>query len=209
MTVYGYLRVSTDKQDISNNKAGILNFANDRKLGNVEWIEETVSGRKNWRERLLGKKFDQMKSGDVIITTEVSRIGRDKLTACLEFIAECTTKGVKVYSTSGDIPEFTGVTADILLILRSSQAMAEREDISRRTKAGLARTKAQGTKLGRPDTLKLEKKDNIDITEESKAQITTMMKEGVKNYMIAKRLGCHPTTLRKFIKKYNLKANDK
>ena len=95
MTVYGYLRVSTEKQSISNYKSEILLLANDKKLGNVIWIEETVSGRKDWRKRVLGKEFEKMVEGDIIIMSEYSRIGRDFLQS-LEFLAECKRKKVNV-----------------------------------------------------------------------------------------------------------------
>jgi len=72
----GYLRVSTADQDLEKNKADILKLANEKLLGNVEWVEEKVSGVKDWRKRKLGETFDTLKKGDAIIVSELSRLGR-------------------------------------------------------------------------------------------------------------------------------------
>jgi len=65
----GYLRVSTADQDLEKNKADILKLANEKLLGNVEWV-------KDWRKRKLGETFDTLKKGDAIIVSELSRLGR-------------------------------------------------------------------------------------------------------------------------------------
>ena len=70
----GYLRVSTDQQDLQKNKADILNIANSKRLGTVDWVEEKVSGTKNWKERKLGEVFSTLNSGDTIIVSELSRL---------------------------------------------------------------------------------------------------------------------------------------
>lgn len=197
-TVYGYLRVSTEKQEISTNKATILNFSNDRNLGKVIWIEETVSGRVDWRKRKLGQLFLTMVKDDIIIMSEFSRIGRNFLQS-LEFISECKRKGVIVLSTACDIPIDDTATSNLFLALKGWEAQTERENISRRTKIALAKRKADGVQLGRHPGMILEK--NL---EENKAKIKKMMGDGYKYQAIAKRLDCNTTTLRKFIKKYNL-----
>ena len=69
-----YLRVSTSDQDLQKNKADILKLANDKRLGHVEWVEEKVSGTRDWRKRKLGEVFITLNSGDTIIVSELSRL---------------------------------------------------------------------------------------------------------------------------------------
>lgn len=202
MTVYGYLRVSTEKQEISNNKADILNLANENNLGQVIWVMETVSGTRDWRKRVLGDLFLKMKKGDTIIVSEFSRIGRKQFEN-IEFICECRRKGVNVLSVIKDeIPIKDDTEADLLLSIRSYMSTKEREDISRRTRIGLAKRKADGVKLGRHPGMLLEK--NL---EENKKIVKKMIEEDYKFTVIAKKVGCNTTTLRKFINKYNLNNN--
>lgn len=198
MTVYGYLRVSTSKQEESNYKHAILEYANNNKLGNVVWIAETVSGRKQWKNRLLGLEFQKMVKGDIIITAEFSRIGRDFLNS-ISFIAECRNKGIKLYSISGDIPVNDDATSVLMLSITAWKAQIEREMIAQRTKIGLQAAKDRGIKLGRPKTMKLEKNLN------NQRLIKEDIKKGCKLKKIAENYNVTPLTLRKFVIKYNLK----
>ena len=92
---YTYVRVSTDKQETENQKYEILRYANDRKLGNVEILEETVSGRKSWKERQLGKLVEKIQKGDILIVTELSRLGRSML-EIMEILSILLRKGVEL-----------------------------------------------------------------------------------------------------------------
>lgn len=74
-----YLRVSTNFQDLEKNKADILRLANEKELGHVEWIEEKVSGVKDWKKRELGKVLAELEDGDMVIVPELSRLGRSTL----------------------------------------------------------------------------------------------------------------------------------
>jgi DNA invertase Pin-like site-specific DNA recombinase len=198
MVVYGYLRVSTKKQDINNNKAEILIFANEKKLGEVFFIQETISGRKDWRNRVLGEEFKKMKSGDVIIMSEYSRIGRDFLQS-MEFLAECRRKNILVYSTLGDIPIHDDATSNLLLAMKAWKSQIERDDLAYRTKLGIAAAKEKGSVLGRKRQMILEKEpQNIN-------KIKEMIEKDCKIKQRAKEMDCTTMTLRKFIKKHNLK----
>jgi putative DNA-invertase from lambdoid prophage Rac len=74
--IYGYIRVSTDKQTTENQRYEILKFASDRKLSIDRWIEETISATKHLSHRKLGQLLDTMQEGDILIVTELSRLGR-------------------------------------------------------------------------------------------------------------------------------------
>jgi len=198
MVCYGYLRVSTDKQIEANFKASILELANARDLGKVFWISETVSGKKDWRNRLLGQKFKEMKEGDTIVMAEFSRISRNFLEG-MEFLSECKRNKIKVFSCSGDIPETDDSTSNLLLSMTAWKAQIERENIAYRTKIGLAAAKARGSVLGRKRRMILD----FDVNNELK--IKEALNKGVKLKCIAIEFKCTTKTLSTFIKKHNLK----
>lgn len=96
-----YLRVSTNTQDIEKNKADILKLANNKNLGRVLFIEEKISGKISWKKRKIGKALDEMKTGDTIIVSELSRLGRSML-ECMEILSISLNKGIKIYSVKGN-----------------------------------------------------------------------------------------------------------
>lgn len=199
--IWGYLRVSTEKQNIENNKGEILRFANEKGLYPINWISETVSGRKDWRKRELGRAMDNLiKNGDTIIVTEYSRVGRNMLQS-LEFISECNRKNIKLFSTVGDIPQTNSATDNLLLALTSWKSQVERDLIAYRTKIKLNQLKNDGIILGRKKRMILEGKDGEHI-ENNKLIITNYINNGVKLKIISKNMNCTEMTLRKFIKKH-------
>jgi putative DNA-invertase from lambdoid prophage Rac len=200
---YGYLRVSTDKQNIETNRMNILKLANEKKLGNVIFVQEVVSGRKDWRNRSLGKLFEKMNPGDSLIMSELSRISRDFLGA-LEFISECRRKKINILSVIGDIPLVDDSNSLLLLSIANWKNQTDLESISARTKTGIAYAKSQGKICGRPPgRMVLENNTEANI-----AIIKGLITEGVKLHMIAKRMGCCYPTLRKFIVKYDICIDD-
>ena len=199
MVCYGYLRVSTKLQEINNNKSEILLLANNKGIGsNIIWIQETVSGRKDWRKRVLGKEFEKMKDGDTLIMSEYSRIGRDFLQS-MEFMAECRRKKVNIYSTLGDIPIDNTATSNLLLAINAWKAQVEREHLSYRTKIGIQAHKEAGS------ILRQKKQMMLDRDENNKVKIKEMLEKDMKMKVIAKEFDTTTATLRKFINKYNLK----
>src|SRR5713101_4228176 len=96
-----YLRVSTVDQDLEKNKFEILALANDKGLGQVEWVEETISGRVSWHKRQIARIMDEFQAGDNIIVSELSRLGRSML-ECMEILSIATQKGVCVYAVKGN-----------------------------------------------------------------------------------------------------------
>jgi DNA invertase Pin-like site-specific DNA recombinase len=96
-----YLRVSTIDQDIDKNKAAILNLANHKVLGHVQFVEEKVSGKISWRKRKIAQILDTAQKGDNIIVSELSRLGRSML-ECMEILSIATQKGINVYAVKGD-----------------------------------------------------------------------------------------------------------
>jgi putative DNA-invertase from lambdoid prophage Rac len=198
MVVYGYLRVSTNKQEETNYKAAILELANQKGLTNIQWISETISGRIDWKRRAIGKEFEKMKSGDTIIMGEISRISRDFF-GSMEFLAECRRKGVKVFSTNGDIPIKDDSTSNLLLSVTAWKNQIERENIAYRTKIGIQAAKSRGSVLGRPKNVMALDKDinNARLIQDE-------INKGIKKKHICEHFKITMPTLRKYMKSHNI-----
>jgi len=97
----GYLRVSTTDQDLEKNKHDILDFANDKDFGKVEWVEEKVSGKIPWKERKIKGIIDDLNKGDRLIVPELSRLGRSML-EIMEILAVAKEKGIHIYDIKGN-----------------------------------------------------------------------------------------------------------
>ncbi len=89
--IYGYIRVSSDRQTIENQRFEIINFCKRQKIQIDGWIEETISGTRAYRERELGRLLDNVQKGDLIICAELSRLGRS-LFMIMEILNICMTK---------------------------------------------------------------------------------------------------------------------
>jgi len=202
MVFFGYCRVSSEKQNVENNKLEITKIAKTEgyDADKIVWITETISGKKDWEKRRLGEEFKKMKSGDIIGVFEYSRIGRSFFNS-LAFIGECRKKGIKVLSVVGDVPVRDDATSNLMLAVSSWKAQSERELIAYRTKVGIAAARERGSILGRKKKMVLEN----DPT--NKERIREDIKKGIKFINIAKNYNCTTVTLRKFVKKHNLKEN--
>jgi len=199
MKIYGYLRVSTEKQDIDNNKVDILKKSNDLGLnGCVQWIQETISGKIDWRQRELGVLFEQLKEGDVIITSELSRFGRT-ISQIIDFLAQCSKKKVTIHLTKTDFKIDQSIESQVMQFSYGLSAQIERELISSRTKTGLQAAKNKGVVLGRKKDVMGLDKDTQNIKD-----IQKMLNEGIKIYIIAQKYKVSTQTMYRFIKKRNL-----
>lgn len=199
MTTYAYLRVSTIDQDTEKNKADILKFANYQEFGNVKFIEEKISGTKNWKEREIGRLVETLIKDDILITPELSRLGRDML-QILEIVKALTEKCVKFYSLKENFTNQKDDVSSIALIgIFSTLAQVERKLISQRTKEALQARKAAGVKLGRPVGSYKSKLDSY------KDEIHGLIHLGVKQKRIAEKYNVTPQLLSSWIKKYPLK----
>jgi DNA invertase Pin-like site-specific DNA recombinase len=192
--VIGYLRVSTQDQDLEKNKADILAFANERKLGHVKWVEEKVSGVKTWKKRELAKAVDSLTAGDWLIVPELSRLGRSTLDI-LDVLSVLRERGVNVYAIKGAWTLNGTIEAKIFVTMMALFAEIERDLISARTKEALKARKASGVKLGRP---KGPGKSRLD---EYRPEIEGLLKNGATQRYIAKRYGCSETNLNNWLRK--------
>jgi putative DNA-invertase from lambdoid prophage Rac len=179
MSVFAYVRVSTDKQETENQRFEILKYANRKKLGNVEFIEETISGRKSWKNRELGKLIEKLQKRDVLIITELSRLGRSML-EIMELLSILLRKGVEVHVVKNDQVLKDDLHSKVFAMAFSIAAEIERELISQRTREALARRKAEGKPLGRP------KGSFSSPLDKYRPQIEEFLRKGVSVSSIAK-----------------------
>lgn len=147
--IIGYVRVSTGGQDLENQKLGILDHAN-RNGWKVEFIEEKVTGTSSYTERELGKVIPLLGSGDIIIVSELSRLGRSML-EIMTLLCDLAKRSIKVLSIKGNL-ELSGdsIQSKVMTMVLCMASEIERDLISLRTKEALARKKRDGIKLGRP-----------------------------------------------------------
>ena len=150
MTTFAYLRVSTDQQDLDNQRHGILEYANNHRLGPLEFVEDAVSGRVGWRERAVGELLLETASEeDLVLFAEVSRMGRSTLQV-LEMLETCMKRGLTVHIAKQRMVLDSSMQSRITATVLGLAAEIERELISQRTTEALARRKAAGKPLGRP-----------------------------------------------------------
>ena len=193
--IYGYIRVSTDKQTVENQRFEINKFIKKTKFKVDEWIEETISGTVSPKKRNLGKLIEKTKKGDLIICSELSRLGRNMfmIMSILNILME---RGVIIYTVKERYRLGEDLTSKVLAFAFSISAEIERTLISQRTTEALRRKKAEGVKLGRPKGRvsahhKLTGCDN---------KIKMMLAEGYPKTLISKQLNVSPSTLYLYLK---------
>ncbi|MEW5821902.1 MAG: recombinase family protein [Cyanobacteriota bacterium] len=201
MATHAYLRVSTAEQDLEKNKAEILKFVNDRKLGNVEFWEEKISGRVDFKERLIADILDKLGRNDNIIVNELSRLGRSTL-QILQILDIARTKGINVYAIKGGWQLDDTIQSKIVSTMFAMLSEIERDLISERTKEALRAKKAQGIKLGRP---KGPGKSKLDIY---KDEIVAFLKTGYPKTKIAKKYGVSRQNVYNWIQKNNIDVKE-
>lgn len=192
---YGYIRVSTDKQTVENQRFEILEFAKREGIEIDAWIEETISGTKDYEKRKLGKLLNDIKEGDLIICSELSRLGRS-LYMIMDILSHCMNSGCRVWTVKDNFRLGDDIQSKVLAFAFGLSAEIERNLISQRTKEALERKKAEGIKLGRPRGA-LNKKVKLSGKEDA---INVLISEGHSYSKIAKLLHCDRSTLTRFVK---------
>lgn len=147
--IYGYIRVSSDKQTVENQRFEINNFCQRESLSVDGWIEETISGTKAYTKRELGKLLRRIGKGDLIICAELSRLGRN-LFMIMEILNICMTRECRVWTIKDNYRLGDDIQSKVLAFAFGLSAEIERNLISQRTKEALARRRAEGVTLGRP-----------------------------------------------------------
>jgi DNA invertase Pin-like site-specific DNA recombinase len=195
--IYAYIRVSTEKQTIENQRYEILQFASLKKLSITKWFEETISATKKIEERTLNTVLKRLKTGDILIVSEISRMGRN-LMQIMSILHLCMERKVVVYAVKEGYELGDNINSKVLAFAFGLSAEIERNLISQRTKEALARLKAEGKKLGRPNG---SRKKNPILLSHSEF-IRTKVLEGAKQIEIAKALKVHRHTVKKWVEEY-------
>jgi DNA invertase Pin-like site-specific DNA recombinase len=199
---YGYIRVSTTKQDYENQKFGILEYANKKGIHNIEFIEETISTKKKLEDREIFTLVNKtLKENDILITTELSRLGRSTLEV-MQLFKILTEKNIKAHIIKNSITlgeDDNKIVNQVLIFAFGLAAEIERDLISSRTKEALARKKADGFKLGRKKGTLVKSK--LDAKKE---EIKEMISKGVNVTNLAKIFDCGRTTMDHYVKSREL-----
>lgn len=195
--IYGYIRVSTDKQTVENQRFEITEYAKKSNLPIDKWIEETVSGTISPDKRNLGKLIKMAKSKDLIICSELSRLGRN-IFMIMSILNRLMEMNVSVYTVKEGYRLGDDLTSKVLAFAFSISAEIERELISQRTKEALLRKKAEGGVLGHP---KGKRNSHVKLTGRED-EIRKLLDNGYSKEQISKKLKVCPATLYKFIKDF-------
>lgn len=197
--IYGYIRVSSDKQTVENQRFEINNFCKRENIVIDGWIEENISGTKAYNKRELGKLLAKVEKDDLIICAELSRLGRN-LFMIMEILNICMTKECRVWTIKDNYRLGDDIQSKVLAFAFGLSAEIERNLISQRTKEALARKKAEGIVLGRPkgkkstqDKYKLFGKETL---------ISELLKNKVSKRQIAKICKVDRNTLDRYIKTF-------
>ncbi len=193
--IYGYIRVSTDKQTVENQRYEINQFCERQEMIVEKWIEETISGAKNVEDRKLGKLLKRMKKGDILICSELSRLGRNLL-MIMGILNECMNRDIQVWTIKDNYRLGSDINSKVLAFAFGLSAEIERNLISQRTKEALARKKAEGVVLGRP---KGRKSSKTKLTGQEK-QIKELLDKKVSYSAIGRILGVHRLTVSSFVR---------
>lgn len=193
----GYLRVSTNDQDLGKNKADILLLANEKHLGQVLFIEETASGKISWRKRQIANVINELNSGDVLIVSELSRLGRSML-ECMEILSISIQRGITIYAVKGNWQLDHSIQSKIVAMAFSMAAEIERDLISQRTREALRVKKEAGMSLGRPRGPGKSKLDPF------RPEIEALLANGSTKAFIAERFKTTPANLINWMKKHEI-----
>ena len=194
MKTIGYIRVSSNKQTLEHQRFEIENFALKEGIKIDTWIEEKISSRKALDKRKLGELLNNLKENDILITCEISRLGRSLLEV-MKILETCLNKNCQVWTLKENYRLGNDIQSKVLAFAFGLAAEIERQLISERTKSSLANIKASGKKLGRPFSAEAKK---LKLSENTK-RVKSLWTKGLTKAAIARILGVHRSTVRHFI----------
>ncbi|MBP5615133.1 MAG: recombinase family protein [Alphaproteobacteria bacterium] len=194
--IYAYIRKSTSNQAFTHMEYEIKQYAVQHNIKIGQWVEESISSRKPLCKRELGTLLDELTDGDVLITTEISRLGRSILEV-MSILQTCLNKNCQVITIKERYHLGNDIQSKVLAFAFGLSAEIERNLISQRTKAALTSKKAQGIKLGRP----LESKAKALKLSKNVRRIQSLLNEGMPKAAISRKLNVNRQTLDRFLKR--------
>lgn len=193
--IYGYIRVSTDKQTVENQRFEIDRYAERENIKIDKYIEETVSGTKGYEKRRLGILLKKLKKDDILIASELSRLGRT-LYMIMDILNYCINKEIKIITIKDGFHLKDDIPSKVLAFAFALSAEIERKLISQRTSEALNRLKNQGIKLGR----KVGTKNKSKKLDNYASKIINDINNGKSKISIAKKYKVHVNTLYNYLK---------
>ena len=204
MKVIGYIRVSTDKQDLEKQEHLLYQYAQAHQLLIDEFIQVEISARKTQRERRIEELLTKLKVGDLLLVAELSRLGRNMLET-LNLVETLNQQGIQIAFIRQPELSTAGTHGQLLLAIYGHFAQTERDYISLRTKQGLEAARAQGKILGRPKGSKSKNR----VLAPFKVDIYGYLKQGLDLASIRKLINPHletPVTYNSY--RYFVKSED-
>jgi DNA invertase Pin-like site-specific DNA recombinase len=204
MKVVGYIRVSSDKQDLEKQQHLLWQYAHAHQLLIDEFVRVEISSQKNLRDRRIEELLSMLEAGDTLLVAELSRLGRNMLET-LNLIDELIQREVQLIFVRQPELSTDGPHGQLLLAIYGHFAQTEREYISMRTKQGLAAARAQGKVLGRPKGSKNKER----VLDPFKSEILGYLKKGLNIASIMKLINPHlaqPVTYNTF--RYYVRTED-
>ena len=193
--IYGYVRVSTDKQSLQNQKFEINNFCQMQQIKIDKWIAEKISGKKDIEKRKMGILIKKLKKADNLICSKISRLGRNLLQV-MTILNFCMQKEIQVWTIKDNYRLGADIQSKVLAFAFSLSAEIERNLISQRTKEALSRIKASGRKLGR----QFGSRNKKHILDGKEKDILKLINKGLPKKQIAKLMRVSIFTLYQFLK---------
>jgi putative DNA-invertase from lambdoid prophage Rac len=200
--IVAYLRVSTDQQDLENQRFEIKRYIEHAGIKQaIMWTEDVASGTRKAHDRNLGGVLDSLESGDTLIVSEVSRLAR-RVLPVMNIIQNCIDRGVTIVAVKEGYTFGNDINSKVIAFAFGIAAEIERNMISARTKEALARKRSEGVRLGRPtgstkpEHYKLHGNDKV---------IVRYMDKGVSYSAIARLLDVNRKTLRSYVDRQNLR----
>lgn len=198
MATYAYIRVSTQMQTLENQRFEISQWCKRQQLEVDFWITETVSGMVRWEKRKLGRTVRRMKKEDLLVCTEISRLGRNML-MIMSVLNACTQKGIFIRTIKDNFNLSDSINSKIVAFAFALAAEIERNLISQRTREALAAKKQAGMHLGRPS----EHTAKVSRVREDMDKIGILLAEGASKASVARMYKVHRNTLYRCLKQQN------
>ena len=196
MAIIGYLRVSSSKQTLQHQKYELEQFANQNNIQINKWVEETISSRQPLTKRKLGHLLEELEPDDILITTEISRLGRSMLEV-MRILETCLNKSCQVWTVKEKYRLGNDLQSKVLAFAFGLASETERQLISQRTKISLENIRAKGKRLGRPFSAQSKK---LKLSKNAK-KVHKLLKAGVSQRQIAKTVNVQPMTVSRFIQR--------
>lgn len=200
--IYGYLRVSSDEQDVNSQRQGVVQFAEQHGWAIEKYIsDEGVSGGKDPDKRKLGPLLSKIEKGDIIICSEISRLGRD-LYMVMDILHHCMKVGAVIYTVKDRFVLGNDVQSKVLAFAFGLSAEIERQMIRQRTREGLRLRMKMGILLGRPIGRSTSEKRLRYAA--WKDRLRQMVEWQMSPRQIADIIGCDRNTVNRLVAVYGL-----